>query len=317
MKPAWATINRTQPLLVLVRNEKLCGLQGIEIELTVEGRGDLSQHGDREGEHRAKSLRSVTNEEGKVQARFHPTNVVGESCVIKARIAGMSSVAASSARFTTAPEFHKVTLGPDGFFVRPDRKRTLPLGGQFLPQVKKVVNGKTAGVLGVNTIGCEEARQREWFEYLQQHGVNCLRGYWAWGRPLELGSGGAVVPGTLYLDGKINEPVVGALERTMGIGGQYGVAFTLTIANCARPFIAPGHRGADRGDKSKRMVAHEADEFLREFVPRWKLPAESYSLTVWDLDTGQKTEIPNAGQMRIWRQEQTDHDFVLMWQTQG
>jgi hypothetical protein len=45
---------------------------------------------------------------------------------------------------------------------------------------------------------------------------------------------------------------------------------------------------------------------------QWDLPADRYLLTVWDLDTGQKAEL-SAAKTGEWRQEQTDHDFVLLW----
>lgn len=46
---------------------------------------------------------------------------------------------------------------------------------------------------------------------------------------------------------------------------------------------------------------------------RWQLPADEYALTVWDLDTGEKAELPNAGKNGAWKQEAAEHDFLLVW----
>ncbi len=118
----------------------------------------------------------------------------------------------------------------------------------------------------ISIIGASEADQRAWFAYLRDNGVNHIRGYWPVGAPLHLGPGGAEVVHSFFIDGQVNEPVVAALERTMAIGGEYGIGFTLTIADIARPLIAP--QGRTPPGKTRREVAHESMDFLREFVPR-------------------------------------------------
>ena len=258
-------VNRTQPLLVVVANEMRCGLKERAVELSLEGSGALSPLEDRAGESASRKLRLTTDADGKARARWHPGQHPGERATVTARLAGAEELTAR-AELASAPRFERVHLAANGFFARPDGEQTILLGGLFLPWWSKIENGVARRGERISIIGASEADQRAWFAYLRDNGVNHIRGYWPVGAPLHLGPGGAEIVHSFFIDGQVNEPVVAALERTMAIGGEYGIGFTLTIADIARPLIAP--QGRIPPGKTRREVAHESMDFLREFVPR-------------------------------------------------
>jgi len=88
------------------------------------------------------------------------------------------------------------------------------------------------------------------------------------GKPLPFGPDGAAVPHRFCVDGKVNEPVVAALERTLAISGKAGIGFSLTIANSARPFIKPGRSAPVDESKTKRQLMFEALDGLRSLTAR-------------------------------------------------
>ena len=49
----------------------------------------------------------------------------------------------------------------------------------------------------------------------------------------------------------------------------------------------------------------------------WQLAAGNYTLSVWDLDTGAKTQADVPGLGGAWERGETDHDFVLVWRLAG
>jgi hypothetical protein len=268
-------VNRTQPLVVVVANERRCGLAGVKIQLTLDGPGGLSDHGDRTGKHVGKSVQLATDGDGKALARFHPQKQVGQSSVIHARLVDTANKLTARAELVTAEEFHKVRLGRDGFFVKPNGQRILPLGGFWMSWSREVVGHEARARVRLPLPCSSPAAQHAWYAYLQQNGVNCLRGYWMPSPPMH-----TIFPldgelqdmSRLDRDGRINEPVLAALERTLAIGGQHGIGATLTIAPCAGLFIGGGAgNGAWRRlpeGKSRAQVLHEAEDYLRAVVPR-------------------------------------------------
>lgn len=268
-------VNRTQPLVVVVANERRCGLAGVKVRLTLDGPGGLSAHGDHSGGQLSKSLQLITDADGKALARFHPQKQVGQSSVIHARRVDADNRLAARATLVTAPEFHKVQLGPAGFFVHPNGQRVLPLGGFWMSWSRRVVDGEARERIPMPLPCSSPAEQHAWYAYLKQNGVNCLRGYWMPAPPMH-----TIFPldgkpqdmSRLDRDGRINEPVLAALERTLAIGGQHGLGATLTIAPCAGLFIGGGAgNGAWRRlpeGKSRAQVLHEAEDYLRAVVPR-------------------------------------------------
>jgi hypothetical protein len=64
-------------------------------------------------------------------------------------------------------------------------------------------------------------------------------------------------------------------------------------------------------------IARQKDYYVRLRQPtpadvRWRLPAQRYTLSTWDLDTGRRQDLP-AGKSGQWKSEPTEHDFVLLW----
>ncbi|MFA6047056.1 MAG: hypothetical protein WC718_18895, partial [Phycisphaerales bacterium] len=269
-------MNRTQPLVVVVANEHRCRLKGVKVELSLEGPGSLSPLGDHAGNQARNSLQLTTDAEGTARARFHPANSVGQQAVISARLVDSGVSLAARGEFVTAPEFHKVHLGSDGFFVKPDGQRIIPLGGFWMSWSRRIEGGEARERITRPILCASPAEQQAWYAYLEANGVNCLRGYWMPSPPCNtifpLGAAGNQDMSRLDASGKINEPVVAALERTLAIGGQYGIGSTLTIAPCAGLFIGGGSgNGAWRRlpeGKSRAQVMHEAEDFLRAIVPR-------------------------------------------------
>ncbi len=259
-------LNRVQLLLVEVTNEAGCGLPNVPVELDMQGIGAVATHGGGLGHRPARELKLVTDEDGHAHARYLPRGQVGESAVLTVRLPGTPTVPSATARLTNAAPMEKPSLGRDGFFHRPDGQPLMLLGGLFMPWWYQVKDGRPGAMQPGSIIGASEAEQRAWFAYLRSQGVNCIRGYWPWGQPLKLGPGGAVVRPEFCVDGHVNEPVISALERTMALGGEYGLGFTLTILDCARPFIAPG--GRLPAGVSRRRLTSEVFSYLREIVPR-------------------------------------------------
>lgn len=269
-------VNRTQPLIVVVGNERRCGLNGLKVELSLEGSGSISPHADRAGSQTARLLQVITDTEGIARARFHPAKSVGQRTVISARLVDTSVPLTARAGFVTAAEFHKVRLGSDGFFVKPDGQRIIPLGGFWMSWFRKVEEGEARKRIILPLPCTSPSEQHAWYAYLKANGVNCLRGYWMPSPPCNtifpLGDAGQQDMSRLDASGKIIEPVVAALERTLAIGGEHGIGSTLTIAPCAGVFIGGGSgNGAWRRlpeGKTRAQVMHEADDFLRAIVPR-------------------------------------------------
>lgn len=261
-------VNRSQPLLAIVSNADRSGLPGVEVEFSLTGPGRLCEHADREGRSSAPTLWVKTGDMGKAQARYVPPEAPGQSAVIEVRVVGNAAVAPSRMRFETVPAFNKVRLGPKGMFVDPAGSSLVPLGSLFLPWWAKIEDGVPQTMSRRSVIAADEADQRAWFGYLHDNGVNYVRGYWGWGEPLPFGPDGAVVPHCFCADGAINEPVVAALERTLTIGGEAGVGFSLTVANSARPFIKPGRAFPGTEGKTKRQLMYEALDGLRSLAER-------------------------------------------------
>jgi hypothetical protein len=268
-------VNRTQPLVIVVANEHRCGLKGAKVELTLTGPGGLSAHGDRRGERTAAAMQVTTDADGKALARFHPAKTVGRCAVIRARLVDGRASLAAQAEFTTAAEFRKVQLGPDGFFVKPDGQRIVPLGGFWMSWFRKIEGGEARKRIVLPLPCASPDEQHAWYAYLKRNGVNCLRGYWMPSPPMNtVFPLGGVMQDMSRLDasGMICEPVMAAVERTLAIGGRYGIGSTLTIAPCAGFFIGGGSgNGAWRRlpeGKSRAQAMHEADDYLRAVVPR-------------------------------------------------
>ena len=274
-------VNRSQPLLAIVSNEECSGLHGVEVEFSLAGPGRLCAIGAREGREHVTTLRVLTNAEGKAQARYVPSPKQGESCVITARVPGRPVIRAQHVRFEMAAAFRKVRLGPDGFFVRPDGSLLVPLGSLFLPWWARMENGEPQQMSRLSVIAADESEQRAWFSYLQDNGVNYVRGYWGWGEPLPFGPDGADVPHLFCVDGEINEPVVAALEKALAVGGDYGIGFSLTIANSARRFIAPHRLRPEHTARTKRDAMFDACSSVRNLVQRLMLNPHvwAYELT--------------------------------------
>ena len=263
-------LGRTQPLLALVTNERGCGLKGVALEMALVGPGGLLPPGDAAGRRPERSLRLQTDAEGKARARYLPLSGAGAKAALTVRVVDAPGMEPARAEVTTAPPAgRKVALGANGFFAGPDGKPLLLLGGLFLPWWGTPENGELKSMAPLSVIGASEAEQRAWFAYLKSNGVNYVRGYWPWGAPLKLGPGGAEVAPSFDLEGHVNEPVVAALERTLAIGGEQGIGFSLTIADCARHFVGGyGYRLEVPQGKTRRHILQEAEGFLREFVPR-------------------------------------------------
>lgn len=270
-------VNCTQPVLAIVSNDLGRGLAGHTVELAVAGAGRLSPLADRAGSQAAAGLRLTSDATGKVQARFHPGDTPGAAGVLSARLVDAAGVVPVQVTLRAAPPLAKVRFGADGRFHRPDGTPCILLGGLFLPWWGKIENHVMTGMSPMSILGASEAEQRAWFAYLRDHGVNCVRGYWPWGAPLKIGPDGSEVVHAFNLGPRLNEPVVAALERTLAIGGECGIGVVLTIADSARPILAP--RGRIPAGSSRRQVTQEAIAVLRAFVPRLR-----FNPNVWGLE---------------------------------
>ena len=97
------------------------------------------------------------------------------------------------------------------------------------------------------------------------------------------------------------------LKYRMSKDGQLVVGYLRNVAEISL-LIPPG--------KYQRTGSYIRVRKALTVEIEWELPGKKCALTVWDLDTGEKRMLPDARRTGTWRQEQTDHDFLLLWRSQ-